>query len=91
MIQAVVAAGYNAAVMTGPEDFAERDALEAGQYRSLLHKATVAALIGIPLMAGDWLGLLPAVGFPAEALFWPAVGLATTELRFRRRGDPGEH
>jgi Cu+-exporting ATPase len=77
LIQAIVAAGYNAAVMTGPEDLAERDALEAVHYRDLLRKAAVAALIGMPLMAGDWLGLLPAVGIPAEALFWPGVGLAT--------------
>jgi Cu+-exporting ATPase len=77
LIQAIVVAGYNAAVMTGPEDLAERDALEAGQYLGLLRKAAVAALLGIPLMAGDWLGLLPAVGVPADALFWPGVGLAT--------------
>ena len=67
LIQAIVAAGYNAAVMTGPEDLAEREALEAGHYRGLLRKAAVAALIGMPLMAGDWLGLLPSVGSPAKA------------------------
>src|SRR5512134_2505095 len=61
LVQAIVAAGYNAAVMTGPEDLAEREALEARHYRGLLRKAAVAALIGMPLMAGDWLGLLPAV------------------------------
>jgi Cu+-exporting ATPase len=77
LIQAIVAAGYNAAVMTGPEDLVERDALEAGHYRSLLRKAAVAALIGMPLMAGDWLGLLPSVGSPAVSLFWPGVGIAT--------------
>ena len=77
LIQAVVAAGYNAAVMTGPEDIAERDVLEAGHYRSLLRKAAVAALIGMPLMAGDWLGMLPGVGTPEGALFWPGIGLAT--------------
>jgi Cu+-exporting ATPase len=77
LIQAVVAAGYNAAVMTGPEDIAERDVLEAGHYRSLLRKAAVAALIGMPLMAGDWLGMLPGVGTPEGSLFWPGIGLAT--------------
>lgn len=77
LIQAVVAAGYNAAVMTGPEDIADRDVLEAGHYRSLLRKAAVAALIGMPLMAGDWLGMLPGVGTPEGALFWPGIGLAT--------------
>ena len=77
LIQAIVAAGYNAAVMTGPEDLAEREALEAGHYRGLLRKAAVAALIGMPLMAGDWLGLLPAVGSPVNTLFWPGVGIAT--------------
>ena len=77
LIQAIVAAGYNAAVMTGPEDLAEREALEAGHYRGLLRKAAVAALIGMPLMAGDWLGLLPSVGSPADPLFWPGVGIAT--------------
>ena len=77
LIQAIVAAGYNAAVMTGTEDLAERDALEAGHYRSLLRKAAVAGLVGLPLMAADWLGLLPVVGFPAGSLFWPGVGIAT--------------
>jgi len=77
LIKAIVAAGYNAAVMTGPEDLVERDALEAGHYRALLSKAAVAGLLGLPLMASDWLGLLPAVGFPADSLFWPGVGLAT--------------
>jgi P-type Cu+ transporter len=77
LIQAIVAAGYNAAVMTGPEDLAERDVLEAGHYRSLLRKAAVAALIGMPLMAGDWLGMLPGVGTPEGSLFWPGIGLAT--------------
>jgi Cu+-exporting ATPase len=77
LIQAITAAGYNAAVMTGPEDLVERDALEAGHYRSLLRKAAVAALIGMPLMAGDWLGMLPSVGAPADSLFWPGVGFAT--------------
>jgi len=77
LIRAIVAAGYNAAVMTGPEDIAERDVLEAGHYRSLLRKAAVAALIGMPLMAGDWLGMLPGVGTPEGALFWPGIGLAT--------------
>jgi len=77
LIRAIVAAGYNAAVMTGPEDLAERDVLEAGHYRSLLRKAAVAALIGMPLMAGDWLGMLPGVGTPEGSLFWPGIGLAT--------------
>jgi Cu+-exporting ATPase len=77
LVQAIAAAGYDAAVMTGPEDLAERDALEAGHYRGLLRRAAVAGLLGLPLMAGDWLGLLPAVGFPADSRFWPGVGLAT--------------
>jgi Cu+-exporting ATPase len=77
LVQAIVAAGYKAAVMTGPEDLAERDAIEAGHYRGLLRKAAAAGLLGLPLMAGDWLGLLPAVGFPEDALFWHGVGLVT--------------
>ena len=77
LVQAVVAAGYGAAEMTGPEDLSERDALEAGHYRDLLRRSAVAALIGMPLMAGDWLGLLPAVASPADTPFWPGVGIAT--------------
>ncbi len=77
LVQAVIAAGYDAAVMTGPEDLAERDALEAGHYRSLVRKAAVAALIGMPLMGGDWLGLLPIVSSPADSLFWLGIGIAT--------------
>jgi Cu+-exporting ATPase len=80
LVQAIVDAGYNAAVMSGPEDLAERDALEAGYYRSLLGKAVVAGLLGLPLMAADWLGLLPVVGFPADSLFWPGIGLATLAI-----------
>ena len=77
LVQAIVAAGYNAAEMTGPEDLAEREALEAGHYHRLLRKAVVAALLGMPLMAGDWLGLLPAVAYPADSLFWLGVGIVT--------------
>ncbi len=77
LVQAVVSAGYGAAEMTGPEDLAERDALEAGHYRDLLRRSAVAALIGMPLMASDWLGLLPAVASPAGSPFWPGVGIAT--------------
>lgn len=77
LVQAVVAAGYGAAEMTGPEDLSERDAIEAGYYRDLLRRSAVAALIGMPLMAGDWLGLLPAVASPAGTPFWPGVGIAT--------------
>jgi Cu+-exporting ATPase len=77
LIKAIVAAGYNAAEMTGPEDLAEREALEAGHYRRLLRKAVLAALVGAPLMAGDWLGLLPAVSYPKGSLFWLGAGIAT--------------
>ena len=58
----------------------EREAREAAHYRGLLRKAAVAALIGMPLMAGDWLGLLPALAAPAASLFWPGVGIATLSV-----------
>jgi Cu+-exporting ATPase len=77
LVEAVVAAGYEAAEMSGPQDLADQEALEAGHYRGLLRRSAVAALIGAPLMAGDWLGLLPAVASSADSPFWPGAGIAT--------------
>ena len=48
LITAVKAAGYDAAELRGKEDEAEKEITELIYYRSLLRKAGVAGLVGIP-------------------------------------------
>ena len=71
--KAVQDAGYDAAVMEGPEDPGEKEALEMERYRSLLKKAGVAALLGVPLMVAEHLHMLPMLGGPLAGLFWLVV------------------
>ena len=68
MKQALKTAGYDAAVMEGFEDPAEEDQQEKKRYRELMKKATVAGLLGFPLMIGGHFDWFPAMGTPAEPL-----------------------
>ena len=49
LVDAVVAAGYQAAELKGIGDEAEKEAAEMDYYRRLLKKAGVAAAVGFPL------------------------------------------
>ena len=77
LIAAVKAAGYDAAELRGKEDEAEKEIAELIYYRSLLRKAGVAGLVGIPLFVAGMAGWLPGLVSPAGRIFWLLMGLAT--------------
>lgn len=76
LVNAIRAAGYDAAPLAGAEDESEKEAAEMTHYRSLLIKAAVAGVLGVPQFIFGMSGLLP--GFDANGrLFWLAIGLLT--------------
>ena len=77
LITAVKAAGYDAAELRGKEDEAEKEVAELIYYRSLLRKAGVAGLVGIPLFVAGMAGWLPGLVNPSGRIFWLLMGLAT--------------
>ncbi|MDZ4263952.1 MAG: heavy metal translocating P-type ATPase [Pseudomonadota bacterium] len=77
LIEAVVAAGYEAAELKGTEDEAqERAAAEQAEYRSLLKKSALAGVIGAPLMLLDWFGAMPML-HGGGRLFWLVIGVVS--------------
>ena len=77
LIDAVKAAGYEAAELRGQEDEAEKEIAELGYFRALLRKAGVAAAVGVPLFVGGMAGWLPDLSGPTGQIFWLLIGLAT--------------
>lgn len=77
MKKALKESGYDAAVMEGFEDPDEQEELEMARYRQLVRKATVAAVIGVPLMIVGHFGGVPDIGSEAGNWFWPEVALIT--------------
>ncbi len=77
LIAAVRAASYDAAVLRGLDDESEKEAAEMAHYRRLLRKFVVAAAVGAPLMAAEWLGFLPHVDAPGALPFWLAAAAAS--------------
>lgn len=75
--RSVESAGYDVAVMEGLEDPANEEQLEQERYYSLLKKAWVAAVFGVPLMIAGHLGVLPELGSSEAQWFWPEVALVT--------------
>jgi Cu+-exporting ATPase len=76
LVRAVVDAGYEAAEMKSLDDEqAEREARELAQTRKLFRQATVAALVGFPLMAAGMAGWLPALA--EGTLFWLIIAALT--------------
>lgn len=76
LLNAIRAAGYDAAPLTGAEDESEKEAAEMAYYRSLLKKAAVAGVLGVPQFILGMSGLLP--GFDASGrLFWLVIGMLT--------------
>ncbi len=73
LIDAVVAAGYEAAELKGTNDEAEeKQATELIYYRQLLKKAVVAAVVGAPLFVMGVFGLMPGMSGGGR-LFWLLV------------------
>jgi len=79
LVQAVKAAGYDAAELTASEadQIAEKEQLDMLQYRQSLKQSAVAALVGFPLMIADFVGVLPGINSNPERVFWFVVGLIT--------------
>ena len=77
LIEAVRAAGYDAAELTSAADETEKEAVELAYYRSLLKKAAVAGVVGFPQFAFGMAGLLPTFATSGGRLFWLAIGLLT--------------
>ena len=76
LVEAIRAAGYDAAQLTGAEDESEKEAAEMEHYRQLLKKAAFAGVIGAPLFVFGMSGMLP--GFDGWGrLFWLGIGLLT--------------
>jgi P-type Cu+ transporter len=75
--QAVVSAGYDAAVMEGLENPEEQEALERQRYFSLMKKAAVAGVFGVFLMAGEHFAWLPDIGSVTGSWVWPEIALIT--------------
>ena len=73
LITAVRAASYDAAVLRGLDDESEKEAAERTHYRRLLRKFMVAAAVGAPLMAAEWLGFMLHLDAPGTMPFWLAV------------------
>ena len=75
--KAVQEAGFDAAVMEGLEDPSEQEALEMARYKSLINKAAVAGMLGVPLMIGGHFGGLPTFGAPGTGGIWFLISLLT--------------
>jgi Cu+-exporting ATPase len=80
LIDAVKAAGYEAAELRGQDDEAEKEIAELGYFRVLLRKAGIAALVGVPLFVGGMAGWLPDLLTPVGQVFWLLIGLATLSV-----------
>ena len=77
LVKAVKDAGYEAALMQSEADVEEKEAAEFEYYRTLLKKAAVAALVGMPLFVFGMSGLLPELTTLTGQLFWALTGVAT--------------
>ncbi|MBK8816316.1 MAG: copper-translocating P-type ATPase [Methylococcaceae bacterium] len=75
--QAVVSAGYDAAIMEGLENPEEQEALELQRYRSLMKKAAVAGAFGAFLMLAEHLTWLPDMSSPDSRWIWSELALIT--------------
>ncbi|MEQ1530593.1 MAG: heavy metal translocating P-type ATPase [Methylococcales bacterium] len=75
--QAAKSVGFDAAVMEGLEDPADQEEQELKRYQSLMKKAAVAAMVGVPLMLAEHFAWLPEIGSPAGQAFWTEIALIT--------------
>jgi P-type Cu+ transporter len=73
--QAVIGAGYDAAVMAELENPELEEALEQQRYRMLMKKAAVAGAFGTFLMLAEHLNWLPDMGSAEGRWIWPELAL----------------
>ena len=77
LIDAVSAAGYEAAELQAMDDGSAQAAGDRAEFLKLLKKAGVAAGVGVPLFVLGMAGWLPAVDTGTGRLTWLAIGVAT--------------
>jgi Cu+-exporting ATPase len=77
LVDAIRAAGYDAAEMTGAEDESEKEAAELAHYRKLLKMAAFAAFVGFPQFIFGMAGYLPGFDTAGGRGFWLGIGLLT--------------
>jgi Cu+-exporting ATPase len=77
LIEAVSAAGYEAAELQSLDDGTEQEAEDHAQFVTLLRQAGVAAVVGVPQFVFGMAGWLPGLDSAAGRLFWLLVGAAT--------------
>jgi len=77
LTEAVVQAGFEAAELRDEDDQSEKEAIELAYYRTLLTRAIVAALVGLPLFVAGMVGVLPDISSDAGRLFWLFSGVVT--------------
>lgn len=83
VISAVKLASYDAAELKGgDEEAAEKEAIEFAYYRTLLKKAGVAAIVGVPLFIGGMTGLFPEIDSESGQLTWLLLGVLTLGVMF---------
>jgi len=83
VINAVKLASYDAAELKGgDEEEAEKEAVEFAYYRSLLKKAWVAAIVGVPLFVGGMSGFFPEIDAKNGQLVWLLLGLVTLGVMY---------
>lgn len=78
LVDAVRAAGYDAAELSGASDEKEKEAAELAHYRSLMKKAAFAAAVGFPQFILGMSGFLPGFEQADGRLFWLVIGLLTS-------------
>ncbi len=77
LVDAIRAAGYDAAQLAGAEDESQKEAAEMVHYRQLLKKAAFAGVVGAPQFIFGMSGMLPGFGDVSGRLFWLGIGLLT--------------
>lgn len=83
VILAVKQASYDAAELKGgDEEDAEKEAVEFAYYRALLRKATVAAIVGVPLFVGGMTGLIPDINSEYGQVIWLLLGVLTLGVMY---------
>ena len=77
LVQAVTAAGYQAAMLQGAGDEEQKASQEFAHYRLLVNKAIVAGVVGIPLFIGSMAGWFPPLAAQSGKAVWGGIGLIT--------------
>ena len=78
--QAVIGAGYDAAVMAELENPEQQEVLEQQRYRMLMKKAAVAGAFGTFLMLAEHLNWLPDMGSADGRWIWPEIALISLAI-----------